>query len=48
MLLTVLKVLKRSDTVREGTSSDLDLGDWLLENRAISEDEYTEKIKELV
>lgn len=48
VLLTVLKVLKRSDTVREGTSSDLDLGDWLLENRAISEDEYTEKIKELV
>lgn len=48
ILLTVLKVLKRSDTVREGTDSDLDLGDWLLENNAISKDEYAEKIKTLV
>lgn len=48
VFLTVLKVLKRSDTVRDGTASDLDLGDWLLKNKVISEDEYAEKIKEFV
>ena len=30
ILQTVGKVLKRSDTVREGTVSDMDFGDWLL------------------
>ena len=27
---TIGKVLKRSDTVREGTVSDMDFGDWLM------------------
>ena len=30
IMQTVGKVLKRSDTVREGTASDMDFGDWLL------------------
>ncbi|MBQ8416881.1 MAG: sugar transferase, partial [Clostridia bacterium] len=30
ILRTVGKVLKRSDTVREGTVSDMDFGDWLM------------------
>ena len=40
---TIGKVLKRSDTVREGTSSDMDLGDWLLEQGKISREEYANK-----
>jgi lipopolysaccharide/colanic/teichoic acid biosynthesis glycosyltransferase len=40
---TVGKVLKRSDTVREGTVSDVDLGDWLLENGTIDKAQYEEK-----
>ena len=43
---TVGKVLKRSDTVREGTSSDVDLGDWLLEQGIISREEYVDKQSE--
>ena len=30
ILMTVGRVLKRSDTVRDGTSSDMDFGDWLV------------------
>lgn len=37
---TVFKVLKRSDTVREGTVSDMDFGDWLLQEGKITEQEY--------
>ncbi len=37
---TVFKVLKRADTVREGTASDLDLGDYLLSCGALTEEEY--------
>ena len=40
---TVGKVLKRSDVVREGTVSDMDFGDWLLENGAIDKAQYEEK-----
>ena len=40
---TVGKVLKRSDTVREGTVSDVDFGDWLLENGTIDKAQYEEK-----
>lgn len=40
---TVGKVLKRSDIVREGTVSDMDFGDWLLENGEIDEATYAEK-----
>lgn len=43
---TIGKVLKRSDTVREGTSSDMDLGDWLLEQGKISREEYANKQSE--
>lgn len=44
MFQTVFKVFKREDTVRDGTVSDIDLGDWLLQNQIISEEEY--KIKQ--
>ena len=40
---TAVKVLKRSDTVREGTASDMDLGDWLLEQGKVSREGYEEK-----
>lgn len=43
---TVSKVLKRSDTVREGTVSDMDFGDWLLEKGEIDETTYAEKQNE--
>lgn len=42
ILKTVGKVLKREDTVREGTASDLDFGDWLLERGEVGEEEYAE------
>ena len=40
---TVGNVLKRSDTVREGTASDVDFGDWLLANGTIDKTQYEEK-----
>ena len=40
---TVGKVLKRSDTVREGTVSDIDFGDWLLQEGKVSKEEYDQK-----
>ena len=40
---TVVKVLKRSDTVREGTVSDVDFGDWLMQEGKVSENEYAQK-----
>ena len=40
ILGTVGKVLRRADTVREGTVSDIDFGDYLLEKGAVSEEEY--------
>ena len=43
IILTVFKVLKRSDIEREGTVSDIDFGDWLLSQNVISEEEYFEK-----
>lgn len=43
ILKTVEKVLKRSDTVRKGTVSDMDFGDWLMQEGRVSEKEYTEK-----
>ena len=45
LFLTVFKVLKREDVNREGTVSDLDFGDWLLENHKISQNEYFEKVR---
>ncbi len=40
---TVGKVLKRSDTVREGTSSDIDLGDWLMREGKVNKQTYDSK-----
>ena len=40
---TVVKVLKRSDTVREGTVSDMDFGDWLMMEGKVNQKEYDEK-----
>lgn len=43
ILQTVLKVIKRSDTVREGTASDMDFGDWLMQEGKIDQQSYDEK-----
>ncbi len=40
---TVGKVLSRSDTVREGTVSDMDFGDWLMMEGKIDRVTYEEK-----
>ena len=40
ILLTVKKVFFREDTVREGTVSDIDFGDYLLELGQIDQEEY--------
>ncbi len=43
---TIGKVLGRSDINREGTASDIDLGDWLLQEGKVTEDEYRTKQSE--
>ncbi len=43
VLKTIGKVLSRSDITREGTASDLDFGDWLLQQGRITEKEYIQK-----
>ena len=43
ILKTVGKVFKREDTVREGTSSDVDFGDWLLTKGDVTQEEYDSK-----
>lgn len=51
ILQTVEKVFKREDTVREGTASDLDFGDWLLQKGEVTEEDYTrcqEEARELM
>ena len=40
---TALKVVKRSDVEREGTVSDIDFGDWLLQNSEITQEDYDKK-----
>ena len=42
---TIWKVLKRNDIVREGTVSDIDFGDWLLQEGKITRAEYDEKME---
>lgn len=42
ILLTVIKVFRRSDINREGTMSDLCYGDWLLKEGKISKEYYDE------
>ncbi len=44
---TIGKVLGRSDINREGTASDIDLGDWLLQDGQVTEVEYWEKQQEV-
>lgn len=46
MFQTVWKVLKRADTVREGTVSDMDFGDWLLQRGIVQHTEYSEKLRQ--
>ncbi len=43
---TVGKVFARSDTVREGTVSDIDFGDWLLLEGKVDKETYDDKQKE--
>lgn len=43
VLQTVIKVLKRSDTVREGTVSDMDFGDWLMAEGQVDRETYNDK-----
>ena len=43
---TVGKVLKRSDTVREGTVSDMDFGDWLIMQGKVDQETYEKKQEE--
>ena len=43
---TVAKVFKAEDVVREGTSSDIDFGDWLLQEGKVDKAEYDEKQKQ--
>lgn len=43
---TVGKVFKRSDTVRDGTVSDVDFGDWLMMTGKLDRATYDEKQKE--
>ncbi len=43
---TVGKVLKRSDTVRAGTVSDMDFGDWLKLEGKVDQETYDQKQKE--
>ena len=40
---TVFKVFKREDTVRNGTASDIDFGDWLLQEGRVNQEEYDKK-----
>ena len=46
ILKTVFKVLKRSDVVRDGTVSDMDYGDWLLQENVITQEDYNKKQEE--
>lgn len=46
ILLTAIKVLKRSDIARDGTVSDIDYGDWLLQEGKITKEEYQAKMEE--
>lgn len=51
VLQTVVKVLKHRDTVREGTVSDMDFGDWLVMKGKVEQNDYEAKqaeAKELI
>ena len=40
LFMTVFKVFKREDIVRDGTVSDMDFGDWLLQKGDVTKEEY--------
>jgi len=46
IFMTVGKVFKREDTVREGTESDVDFGDWLLQKGEVTQEAYDAGQKE--
>lgn len=46
IIQTVIKVIKRNDIIREGTSSDVDFGDWLLNEGNVTQKEYDKKQEE--
>lgn len=46
VMQTVCRVLKRSDTVREGTVSDIDFGDWLVMEGKVDQETYEKKQEE--
>lgn len=46
IFMTVGKVFKREDTVREGTESDVDFGDWLLQKGKLTQEAYDNGQKE--
>lgn len=51
IFMTVGKVFRREDTVREGTASDLDFGDYLLQKGEVTEEIYAacqEEAKQLL
>lgn len=43
LLQTVKKVLSKSDTVREGTATDIDFGDWLMLEGKVDRHTYDQK-----
>lgn len=43
---TFEKVVKRADVIREGTVSDMDFGDWLLEKGEVTKEKYNRKQEE--
>lgn len=43
ILRTIGKVLEKSDTVREGTVSDMDFGDWLMMEGKVDQETYDAK-----
>ncbi len=43
---TIGRVLKKADIVRDGTVSDMDFGDWLMQEGRITNEEYVQKCEE--
>ena len=46
IFMTVGKVFRREDTVREGTVTDMDFGDWLLQRGKVTQEDYEQRQKE--
>ena len=44
---TVFKVFKKSDVVRDGTVSDIDFGDWLLQEGKVSKADYDRNLRKV-